>query len=339
MLDSRHSFIESVLVAGVGIAEACRRHGITRTTGYKWLERYHLDLGLEDLSRRPKHSPSQVSLEAEMKVLELKAKYPAWGAKKLAVLFGEGSPSVRTIDRILERHNLTNRRSAFKTVGSFEMEECNVLWQGDHKGVPKGERPLFGCVDDASRFCLVLEPVKDQSLDAFWGPLWDAFGSYGLPDAILTDNGVAFKNLGMKRCSSFELRLLLLGIKPLHGRPYHPQTQGKIERFFGTLEREKPACTQEFRNTYNNVRPHEALGMQTPASRYHPSARKRPSQMPEVILSEDCIKRKTTVQGIFSHNGRQYKLGKAVGKTTIGIKDELVYYGPVAIGTLESYEI
>lgn len=341
LLSSRHSFIQSIFVGGLSMSQACRISGVSRTTGYKWLRRFEVDeeSGLEELCRRPKNSPLRVSSEQEAKVLSLKAQYPAWGAKKLAVLFGEGSPSVRTIDRILDRHGLTCKRTRFPSVGRFQMESCNMLWQIDHKGVPRGTAPLFGCVDDASRFCIVLEPVKDQSLDAFWGPLWDAFGTYGLPDAILSDNGVAFKNLGMKRCSSFELRLMLLGIKPIHGRPYHPQTQGKIERFFGTLEREKPSCIQEFRNTYNNLRPHESLLMQTPTQCYLPSQRKRPDELPPVILPEICIKRKTSIQGIFTHGGRQYRVGRAVGKTTIGILDDQVYYGPIPIGKLEFYAI
>lgn len=321
------------------MSEACRISGVSRTTGYKWFHRFEEDESLDELCRRPKISPCQLPPEKEAKILSLKARYPAWGAKKLAVLYGEGSPSVRTIDRVLERHGLTHKRTHPRTVGSFEMEFCNVLWQADHKGVPKGTTPLFGCVDDASRFCIVLEPVKDQSLDAFWEPLWDAFGTYGLPDAILTDNGISFKNLGMKRCSSFELRLMLLGIKPIHGRPYHPQTQGKIERFFGTLERDKPSCIREFRETYNNVRPHESLQMQTPSSRYETSTRKRPSELPPVILPESCIKRKTTIQGIFTYQGKDYRVGRAVGKTTIGILDDNVYYGPIPIGKLEFYAL
>jgi transposase InsO family protein len=341
LLSSRRSFIESLLVVGLSLSEACRVSGVSRTTGYKWLRRYEADadVGLHELSRRPMSSPLRISSEQELKILSLKAQYPAWGAKKLAVLFGEGSPSVRTVDRVLERHGLTHKRTHSPAVGSFEMENCNMLWQMDHKGVPRGTSPLFGCVDDASRFCIILEPVKDQSLNAFWEPLWDAFGIYGLPDAILTDNGVAFKNLGMKRCSSFELRLMLLGIRPIHGRPYHPQTQGKIERFFGTLERDKPTCIREFRDTYNNIRPHESLRMQTPSSRYELSTRKRPSELPPVILSESCIKRKTSIQGIFTHQGRPYRVGRAVGKTTIGILDDEVYYGPVPIGKLEFYAI
>lgn len=339
VVESRLAFVDSVLVEGLGMLEACRRHGIARTTGYKWLERHFSGDGLEDRSRRPSNSPGRVPAEVEEEVLALKARYPAWGAKKLAVLLGGRSPSVRTLDRILARHGLTSGRPRFRTVGSFEMERCNMLWQLDHKGVPRGNPPLFGCVDDASRFCLALAAVRDQSLEELWGPLWDAFGEYGLPEAILSDNGVAFKNLGMRRRSSFELRLMLLGIKPLHGRPYHPQTQGKIERFFGTLAREAPSCILAFRDAYNNVRPHEALGMRTPAQRYRPSDRRRPSEMPPVVLDEGCEKRRTTNLGVFTYKGRRYRVGRAVGETTIGIKDGHVFYGPVSIGSLQSYEV
>lgn len=341
VVQSRLSFVLSVLVEGLSVSVACRRFGVSRSTGYKWLERYAEDsvAGLSDRSRRPHTSPTKVPLSVEQSVLELKHKYPVWSGKKLSVLLGQSSPSPRTVDRILERHGLTAKEKRHAKVGRFQRENCNELWQLDHKGVPKGHLPIFGCVDDASRFCIVLETVKDQSLNAFWEPLWDAFGTYGLPDAILCDNGPAFKNLGMWRCSTFELRLMLLGIKPMHGRPYHPQTQGKVERFFKTLEQEMKDDIAEFRETYNTIRPHESLQQATPAAVYVPSARARPRELPPIILPEKSIKRKTTQQGAFSYKGRHYNLGKAVKNTTIGIIDEDIYYGPIIIGTLSKYEI
>lgn len=341
IVSRRQEFVKCVLGEGQSIRGACLRFGVSRPTAYKWLARYEEEgePGLVSRSRRPLSSPSALSEGFKERVLELKKKHPAWGAKKLAVLLGDGAPCSRTIDRFLRREGLVGPNYPSRAVGRFEKENCNELWQADHKGVPKGQLPVFGCVDDASRFCLVLEPVRDQSLDAFWEPLWDAFGTYGLPDAILTDNGVAFKNLGMKRPSSFDLRLMLLGIRPIHGRPYHPQTQGKIERFFGTLEREKPDDIHAFRELYNDVRPHEAILMKTPASCYTISKRKRPSQMPAIILPEGCITRATDRRGTFSYQGQHYRIGRAIAQTTIGIKQGNIYYGPANIGPINFYKL
>lgn len=290
-------------------------------------------------SRRPLHSPSSLSPEWQARILSLKSQYPYWGAKKLSVLLGQGSPSSRTIDRFLRSQGLVGPHHPKRAVGRWEKESCNELWQLDHKGVPYGQVPIFGCIDDASRFCLALCPVANQSLEAFWEVLWDAFGTYGLPHAILCDNGPSFKNLGMTRLSSFEIRLLLLGIKPLHGRPYHPQTQGKVERFFGTMDREKVQDIESFRHTYNHIRPHESLAMQTPASIYQVSTRTRPNEMPPIILPEGCQTRRTDQRGTFSYKGQHYRVGRSLAHKSIGIKQEQIYYGHVIVTTLQKAKL
>jgi len=274
------------------------------------------------------------------RILALKDKYPAWGAPKLEVLMGEGSPCARTIDRILERHGWTIPASGAKSVGRFERENANELWQMDFKGVPRGHPQLLGCVDDASRFCVFLTPVPSQRLEDWWPVLWEAFGTYGLPDAILCDNGPSFRNLAMARYSSFDIRLLRLGIRPIHGRPRHPQTQGKIERFFGSLEKEKglgePAV---FLARYNDVRPHESMKMRTPAQCYVPSQRMRPNRMPSTKPPDGSIVRKTGEKGEFSYFGSTYKLGKALPYKRVGILGGKVFYGTAELGSLERYKV
>jgi transposase InsO family protein len=342
VLESRLSLVRAVLSEGESVSGACRAAGISRTTGYKWLGRYVEEecLGLVDRSRRPSASPHRTPAEVEERVLELKRLHPYWGARKLASLLGEGSPCARTIDRILSRHGLCQAASQARSVGRFEREGANELWQIDFKGVPKGAPNLLGGVDDASRFCVLLEPVSGQSLEDIWGALWDAFGEYGLPEAVLSDNGPAFRCLATPRWSAFDVRLLRLGIRPVHGRPGHPQTQGKIERFFGTLEREQGMQEPEaFRERYNELRPHEAIGMLTPAQRYAPSPRKRPERMPPLDLPEGCEARRTDHKGIFSYKGVSYKLGRGLANSTIGVRDGLVHFGTATLGTLEQYEL
>lgn len=322
------------------MSAACREFGICRTTGRKWLLRYEEEqlAGLEDRSRRPGSSPSQTPDAVVERILELKAEHPAWGGRKLSVLLGEDAPCGRTVDRILKARGLAGPAPAARSVGRFERAGCNELWQMDFKGVPKGAPQVLGCVDDASRFCILLRRSPSQKLDDFWPLLWEAFGEHGLPQAILTDNGASFRNNASRRFSSFDVRLLLLGVRPLHGRPRHPQTQGKVERFFGTLEREKGlGREEEFRWIYNHKRPHEAIGMKTPAQAYQRSPRRRPDTMPSPLdFPEASHTRKTDEKGCFSWNGERYRLGRALAHTTIAVKDEHVYCGQAPIAELQA---
>ena len=342
LLDSRMMFVSRVLVDGASIRSACLEFGISRPTGYKWLKRFQdgEGAGLLDASRRPHSSPSRTPDAVVERVLALKAEHPFWGGRKLALL-EDGLPSARTIDRILKASGLACAASGARSVGSFERDSPNELWQMDFKGVPRGEPQVLGCVDDATRFCILLEPVCSQKLADWWPLLWEAFGEFGLPQAVLSDNGPAFRCNATPRFSSFDLKLLLLGVKPLHGRPRHPQTQGKIERFFGTLEREKGLGRErEFRRTYNHVRPHEALQMDTPARRYKPSGRTRPKEMPSNLdFPEGSRTRKTSHKGDFSWNGKTHRLGRAAADTTIAVRDGCVYYGKALLGPLEQYEV
>ena len=266
-MESRLSFVRLVLSDGWSVSSACREHGVSRATGHKWIERYKDEQipGLVDRSRRPLRSPSRTPQSSVEKILEVKARHPAWGGRKISAVLGRQAPCARTVDRILRAQGLTAQAPKHSSVGSFAREHANELWQMDFKGVPRTQAPLLGCIDDASRFCLLLERTKSETLEAVWEALWDAFGLYGLPQAVLTDNGSAFRSSASWRYSSFDLRLLLLGVQPLHGRPRHPQTQGKVERFFGTLSREDGmGRPDEFRRIYNHERPHQAHSYQTP---------------------------------------------------------------------------
>jgi transposase InsO family protein len=209
----------------------------------------------------------------------------------------------------------------------FERADCNELWQSDFKriGRRRVSRETVTLLDDASRFCLAVAPVIDQTLTSWWEVFWEACGAYGPPEAVLTDNGPAFRNNATWRWSSMDLRLALLGIRSLHGRPYHPQTQGKVERLHGTLEREHPnseptqQTLESFRTRYNWERPHEALDMKTPGTRYVPSPRKRPDKLPEPFFPKGTVTRVPDMNGVFSYKGKRYKAGKAFAQGPIGI--------------------
>ncbi len=164
--------------------------------------------------------------------------------------------------------------------------------------------------------------------------LWNAFGEFGLPQSILADNAFGSNIAVPKTLSWFDAQLVRLGITPIHGRPYHPQTQGKVERIHDTLERELwpsirrdtlPHFTVDLdhfrRNVYNTLRPHEALGDQPPLSRYQPSHKPRPPRVPPVEYPPNAVVRKVASGGDISFAGCRILVGAGLYKQSVRIED------------------
>ena len=208
------------------------------------------------------------------------------------------------------------------TIG-FERSRPNALWQLDHKRAVHGRWsrrsvPLV-VEDDASRYLVGLRALPDKGLASTWEALWGMFGEFGLPESVLTDNDGVFH--GRRGPSQFEARLMRLGISVLHGRPYHPQTQGKVERLNGTLELEVlrdgvfrsaadlQAGYDAFRERYNFERPHEALDLAVPASRYEPSRRVRPARVPPMEYAPGAVLRRVQKDGWISWRGWAISVG------------------------------
>ncbi len=290
-MEERKQFVEEAAAERESISSLCRRYGISRKTGYKWIKREAEGLQLCDQSRRPHQQPSKTAGEIEQKIIQMRLAHPAWGGKKIRAALEaagiEGLPSDKTCCNIIKRNGLVDPTEAAKHTPfqRFERHHCNEMWQTDFKGdflLGNGIRcyPLT-ILDDHSRFSIRIEPKEIASgvKDSFIA----AFQEYGLPNSVLSDNGTQFAG-PHKGLSLFERFLMDLDILPIHGRPSHPQTQGKIERFHRTLKQEAlrstPANMEEakvrlenWRWLYNEVRPHHALGMNTPASVYKPSTR------------------------------------------------------------------
>jgi transposase InsO family protein len=289
------------------VRELCRRYGISPKTAYKWLLRYREqgDPGLEDRSRRPLHSPGRSSADLEQEVVRLHHQFPFWGARKLLPLLPDGMkrPHHSTIDAILHRHDCHVRYHAEEAQAPatrrFEHEQPNELWQIDFKGhFHLSDRRSPRChpltvLDDHSRFALCLEGCEGERLELVRPKLIQVFRRYGLPRRITADNGPPWGSNIEGGLSTLEVWLMRLGIEVSHSRPHHPQTQGKLERFHQTLKRELlhrtfsdlGHCQQElddWRNQYNLLRPHEALGQLPPISRYQPSLRSYPEELPEI---------------------------------------------------------
>ena len=290
-MEQREQFVAEVLEGRETVSNLCRKYGISRKTGYKWINRAAEGLQLCDQSRRPHQQPSKTAENIERQIVQMRLTHPAWGGRTIRAALEsagvEGLPSDKTCCNIIKRNGLIDPAESTKHTAfqRFEKEHCNEMWQTDFKGdflLGNGIRcyPLT-ILDDHSRFSIRIEP-KDSASD-IKSSFIAAFQEYGLPNSILSDNGPQFAG-PHKGLSFFERFLMDLDILPIHGKPIHPQTQGKIERFHCSLKQEAlrvtPANMEEarirlenWRNVYNEIRPHHALGMKTPSSVYHPSTR------------------------------------------------------------------
>jgi len=359
----RQEFLALAQNEGVNFSELCRRFGISRKTGYKWRRRYREKgvTGLADRSRRPQHSPRRSPPAIEEKVLAVRDEY-GWGARKIKSCLeraGEGPLAKSTVHAILLRHKLVTH-SLKETVGSyrrFEKERPNQLWQMDfkgyfHLGTQEQCHPLT-VLDDHSRYSLCLEACRNEQTETVQQRLTAIFRRYGLPERMLMDNGPPWGSCLLHQFTPLTVWLLRLGIAVSHGRPYHPQTQGKDERFHRSLKAEVLAqrvfpdfeCVQrrfdDWRHCYNHVRPHEALDMQVPASRYQPSPRSFPEQLSPVEYGTTDRIRKVEVNGKITFRRHRYHVGRAFAGYRVALRPSLadgvydVYFATHLIAQLD----
>ena len=292
--EQRRCFVVEALGGSESISSLCRRYGVSRKTGYKWLQRYREvgDLSLlAERSRRPRFSPRKTPDWLEERVLAIRA-WDGWGGRKIAYqLRQEGFSVARsTVDRILKRRGAVQPRrpESQPAVQRFERARPNELSQMDFKGyyrLSTGRRcyPL-SILDDHSRFAQGLYALPSEHGRPVQECLTECWKRYGVPQALLCDHGQPWwgtsNGHGLTRLSVFAIRQ---GIVLIYGRVRHPQTQGKVERFHRTLhqalsQRSLPktlpgfqTALDEFRQRYNEKRPHEAIGDRPPAEAYRPS--------------------------------------------------------------------
>ena len=308
--EERFRFIEDWRSGSWDLASLCRSYGVTRKTGYKWIERYQVDGlgGLRDLSRAPHHHPNAISPEMEDRLIAVREKYPLWGARKIRAWLEREEPeaevpAVSTIGAILKQNGLTvprkRRRSARPS--SEPLAHARGIEPGLVRGlqgmVPDRGRHAHRSVDHhatptAATCCAARRSGRPTRAHA--KPVFEAaFREYGLPERIRTDNGAPFGSNGESGLTGLTVWWIKLGIQPERIQPGKPQQNGRHERMHRTLKQataSPPAANRrrqqqrfdEFRREYNEQRPHEALGQVPPAVLYECSSRPFPVRLPAV---------------------------------------------------------
>ena len=365
-MEQKREFVEFAMSEGANIRELCRRFRISPTTGYKWLSR-HRDqgsAGLIELSRRPKASPRRTTAAVEAKVLAVRDRSNnVWGGRKIRRTLekrGEAEiPAASTITEILRRHDRLREANAGEHPGPwrrFERASPNELWQMDFKGhfaIHGGRCHPLTALDDCSRYNIVLAACGDEQGQTVRRALENAFRRYGLPLAMLMDNGRPWGDPGGDPLTAFSVWPMRLGVRVLHGRPRHPQTQGKEERFHRTFKaevvngfsfRDLAECQRAFddwRPRYNHERPHDALDLATPGERYRPSSRSFPDVLPAIEYAPGDQARKVDGDGFISFKNRPWRISKALRGEPIALRPSgedgvfAVHYCAHRIATLD----
>jgi transposase InsO family protein len=343
VMEQRREFVKLAVQDGVNRRELCRRFGISAVTGYKWLSRFAAgDMRLADRSRRPHASPGRSDPVSEVLVLQIRDAHPAWGARKIARCLardGHAVPAVSTVHAILRRHGrvATPAGTPGQPYRRFEKEAPNLLWQMDFKGHMRlGDssscHPLT-MVDDHSRFALCLAACANEQGKTVKTHLETTFQRYGLPEAMFVDNGGPWGFTLTEPWTRLSVWLLKLGVRVIHSRPYHPQSRGKNERFHRTLKAEVFALQRfhdlaavqraldRWRTIYNLDRPHEALGLEVPASRYQPSPRAMPDRLPQIHYDDnEIIRTVSSTKAYVSFKGRLWKVPQAFRGERLAIR-------------------
>jgi transposase InsO family protein len=342
LMSLRLEFIQLARQEGANVRELCRRFQISPATAYKWLKR-HAEGGadaLADRSRRPKTSPRRTAEAVEQAILQVRAEHPAWGARKLrAILAERGHPDLpadSTVHAVLRRQGCVTPagNATRRPFQRFEHAHPNALWPMDFKGhfaLLAGRCHPLTVLDDHSRYNLELGACGDEQGETVRDRLIQVFRRYGLPLRMTMDNGPPW-GASDSPYTPLTVWLLRLGIRVSHSRPYHPQTQGKDERFHRTLDVEllnhqrfadlvsAQRAFDRFRTLYNHERPHQALGQKPPITRYTPSPIPFPERLPPLEYPEGYVVRKVQDGGFISFRNRPFRLPRALKGHPVGLK-------------------
>lgn len=366
-MDQKTQFIADCLRQRCSMTELCEQYGISRKTGYKWIDRYlqRGPEGMAERSRRPGSSPNATAPEIVQALLEQRHRHPSWGGKKLLTVVGQRHPDWdlphrSTVCDILNRHGMVPKKRRRRALGhpgapSNVILAPNDLWCADFKGQFRTGDGLYcyplTVTDGFSRYLLGCQGLHSTKVAEAKPMFARWFKEYGLPRAIRTDNGVPFATTTLARLSSLSAWWVRLGVMPQFIEPGKPQQNGRHERMHRTLKAETtlPAAAatlqaqqrrfNAFRTEFNNDRPHEALNQATPASCYHPSPRPMPDRLPPLTYPD-----RFEVRYVSYNGGIRWKkdwvnvsivcAGDYVGLEEIDDGVWNVYFGALRLGRL-----
>lgn len=347
-MDEKIQMISNWLSGEYSITELSRIHDVSRKTLYKWVERYEADQdsGLQEWSRRPLTMPRATPAELVRQILFLKSQHEHWGSRKLLAWLishqpEKDWPAASTTSEILKRHGLVHARHKRHHTPPYNepflrANQPNEVWSADFKGQFRlGEGSLcypLTLTDNHSRYLLGCWGLAHPAYLPSRSYLELAFREYGLPSAIRTDNGVPFASVGLGGLSSLGVWFVKLGVQPERIEKAHPEQNGRHERMHRTLKaeaispprksmREQQRAFDRFRATYNNDRPHEALGQRTPASIYRSSSREYPAKLLEIEYPQNLSIRQVKENGCLKWRGTELYLSGALAGELVGLKE------------------
>ena len=365
-MDSRVHFISDYLDGRFTIVDLCQEHGISRRIGYKWIHRYEAEglRGLEDRSRTPRRCPHKTPDEIVKLILAFRKQHPTWGPKKLLDRLGRRDPGLpwpaeSTCADILSRHGLTRGKRRRRRIGHpgpprTKITAPNQVWTADFKGRFKMRDGLYcyplTVADACSRYLLGCQALLSTSLAGSRPVFLRLFKEYGLPQRIRTDNGTPFAAVALGRLSQLSAWWLRLGIYPELIEPGKPQQNGRHERMHRTLKNEAtrpPSGNRNaqqrrfnrFRDEFNNERPHEALGQETPASCYTASTRRMPDRLEPFEYPDHFETRFVGSNGGIRWKSKYIPVSHSCTGENIGLEEIdhgvwTVYFGPLKLGRL-----
>lgn len=371
VMNERQKFVLEALKGWSTMSQVCESFGISRRTGYKWVERYHLGgfEALADESRAPRRQGQETAPEVVAKIVELRKQRPTWGPKKLRARLEVLHPEIEwparsTIGAILVREGLIQkRRRRRRPKGAWasartKADVPNRVWTADFKGEFRLGSGRFcyplTILDSCSRYLLACQALPSTGLRGARATFEQTFAEHGLPEVIRTDNGTPFRGQAVAGLSQLAVWWLLLGIRLEWTRPSHPQDNGAHERMHRTLKaeaarpgRETPELQQRafdrFRRVYNEERPHEALHLQPPAALYRVSERRMPRRLTGFEYPAHFYRRRISKSGWMTWRKRLYFVSSTLHHQTVGLEHKGegrfdVYFGPVLLGLFDEQQ-
>lgn len=367
VMDQKIQMISNWLSGEYNISELSQIYGVSRKTLYKWINRYELDQdnGLQEWSRIPLNMPRSTPTEVVSQILNCKSQHEHWGARKILAWLGhhqpEGTwPAASTTNEILKRHGMIHARKKRHHTPPYSKpflhsNRPNDVWCADFKGHFRlGEGRLcypLTLTDSYSRYLLGCWGLGHPAYLLTRANLELAFREYGLPAAIRTDNGTPFASVGIGGLSRLAVWFIKLGILPERIEKSHPEQNGRHERMHRTLKAEairpprKSFAEQQrafdrFRESYNEERPHEALGQKTPGSFYQKSSRCYPDRLPGIEYPSSYKLRQVRHNGDIKWRGLELYLshtltGELIGLTPIDTGIWKIYYSFYPLGLLD----